>query len=362
MGPCPSCGRRREAGARRCLGEALAAWETPRRSRQNDREPRRPRSKEVGMNRRTFVKAGALAGISLAASRVVDASEDAGRAFAPRPEDGWRVFEVTSRIEVQGGAGTIRVWLPLPSLYDPAWIRPMGNLWQGDFENARVVDEPPYGTSLLAADWPAGRPSATLEVVSRFSARDRAVALGKPGEVAKLDPQARRLYTSQTRLIRTDGIVRRTALEITKGAGGDLARAKAIYEWVVEKTARNPRTRGCGVGDVRSMLETGDLSGKCADLNALYVALARAVEIPARDVYGIRVADSRFGIRCLGKSGDVTKAQHCRAEVFLSGYGWVPVDPADVRKVVLEEKPGLTLRDEPVPEVRERLFGSWETN
>ena len=88
------------------------------------------------------------------------------------------------------------------------------------------------------------------------------------------------------------------------------------------------------------MLETGDLTGKCADLNALFVGLARAVNLPARDVYGLRVASSDFGYRSLGVgSPNVTRAQHCRAEVFLTGYGWVPVDPADVRKVVLEEKP-----------------------
>jgi Transglutaminase-like enzymes, putative cysteine proteases len=110
------------------------------------------------------------------------------------------------------------------------------------------------------------------------------------------------------------------------------------------------------------MLLTGNLSGKCADLNALYVGLARSVGLPARDVYGIRVADSRFGYKSLGKSGDISKAQHCRAEVWLSGFGWVPVDPADVRKVVLEEKPGLTLQDELVVQVREKLFGAWEMN
>jgi transglutaminase-like putative cysteine protease len=38
------------------------------------------------------------------------------------------------------------------------------------------------------------------------------------------------------------------------------------------------------------MLESKDLGGKCADLNALYVGLARAAGLPARDVYGIRVA------------------------------------------------------------------------
>ena len=59
----------------------------------------------------------------------------------------------------------------------------------------------------------------------------------------------------------------------------------------------------------------------------------------------------------------MTKAQHCRAEVYLSEYGWVPVDPADVRKVVLEEPPGnRPLDDEMVRKARTRLFGSWEMN
>ena len=112
------------------------------------------------------------------------------------------------------------------------------------------------------------------------------------------------------------------------------------------------------------MLETKDLAGKCADLNALYVGLARAAGLPARDVYGIRVAKSDLGYKSLGPSTEtVTKAQHCRAEVYLNSYGWVPVDPADVRKVVLEEPPGnRPLDDEMVKKARARLFGSWEMN
>jgi transglutaminase-like putative cysteine protease len=158
--------------------------------------------------------------------------------------------------------------------------------------------------------------------------------------------------------------VRKTALEITRGKSSDLDKARAIYDWVVDNTFRNPKTRGCGVGDIKAMLETGDLSGKCADLNALYVGLARAVNLPARDIYGLRVARSEFGYRSLGVgSPNVTRAQHCRAEVFLVGYGWVPVDPADVRKVVLEEKPQpTTLADPVVPPVRAKLFGAWEMN
>jgi transglutaminase-like putative cysteine protease len=158
--------------------------------------------------------------------------------------------------------------------------------------------------------------------------------------------------------------VKQKSDEVTKGARTDVEKARAIYEWIVINTFRNPKTRGCGKGDIRFMLETGDLGGKCADLNALYVGLARAAGLPARDVYGIRVAKSQLGYKSLGASSEkVTKSQHCRAEVHLAKYGWVPIDPADVRKVVLEEPPGnRSLDDDMVTKARTRLFGSWEMN
>jgi transglutaminase-like putative cysteine protease len=133
---------------------------------------------------------------------------------------------------------------------------------------------------------------------------------------------------------------------------------------VVENTFRDPKVRGCGWGDIKAMLETRNMGGKCGDLNALFVGLARAAGVPARDVYGVRVAKSNNGYVSLGANTEViSKAQHCRAEFYAEGYGWIPVDPADVRKVALEEPPGnLALTNEKVRKARERLFGYWEMN
>jgi hypothetical protein len=52
------------------------------------------------------------------------------------------------------------------------------------------------------------------------------------------------------------------------------------------------------------MLESKDLGGKCADLNSLYVGLARAAGLPARDIYGIRIAKSELGYKSLGASSE----------------------------------------------------------
>jgi transglutaminase-like putative cysteine protease len=217
---------------------------------------------------------------------------------------------------------------------------------------------------MLHAEWAPGTANPVVEVTSRFQTRDRATDFSKSDPKLVLERDARAFYTSSTHLIPTDGIVRDTARQITKGKTTEMEKARAIYDWIVDNTFRDPKTRGCGVGDIRFMLETKNLSGKCADLNALYVGLARASGLPARDIYGLRVAKSQFGYRSLGAGTEnVTRAQHCRAEVFINGYGWVPVDPADVRKVVLEEKPQpVTLADPVVPPVRKALFGSWEMN
>ena len=169
----------------------------------------------------------------------------------------------------------------------------------------------------------------------------------------------RQLWTAATPSVPTDGIVRDMAEQITAGRTSPRARLRAIYDWVVDNSWRNPQIRGCGTGDFRTMLRTGNFGGKCADINGLMTGLARAAGLPARDVYGIRVADSRL-FPSLGSSGDVSKAQHCRTEVFLENEGWFPLDPADMRKIVLEDR--LPIDSDAARALRDRLFGSWEMN
>ncbi|OGB23206.1 MAG: transglutaminase [Burkholderiales bacterium RIFCSPLOWO2_02_FULL_57_36] len=299
------------------------------------------------MDRRSFLKtAAALSATSIAP-------------FGVAAEEKWRTFEVTTRVELNT-ASPATIWLPVPTV-NADYQKILASSFTADGANAKIIQDAKYGAGILVAEYSGGA-KPVVELTSRFATRDRAVDLGAAPSDAKIDQAELKKYLEPTELLPTDGIVRKTALEITKGAHTDLEKSRAIYEWIVDNTHRDPKVRGCGVGDIKAMLETGNLGGKCGDLNSLYVGLARAAGIPARDVYGIRVADSRLGYKSLGKSGDITKAQHCRAEVYLAGYGWVPVDPADVRKVVLEENGGLPLNDVKVEAARKRLFGSWEMN
>src|SRR6266404_5832448 len=314
---------------------------------------------ELGMIRREFLRSGAALTVMAALPR--GAFADAP--FTPKP-DAWRKFEITTRVEIVNPSGKVQVWLPLPAVAEPDWTQPLGNEWTSNAKSAVLKRDAKYGAQMLHVEWADGERAPVAEVMSRIATRDRAVDLSKRGASSQLSDGERKLYTASTDLMPTDGIVKATADSIVGWAFSDVEKARRIYEWIVENTFGDPKTRGCGIGDIASMLKTGDLGGKCADLNALYVGLARAVGLPARDVYGIRIAPSRFGYKSLGAATEVvSKARHCRAEVFLSGFGWVPVDPADVRKVVLEEPPGqLALNDPKVVAARKTLFGAWEMN
>jgi transglutaminase-like putative cysteine protease len=275
----------------------------------------------------------------------------------------WRTFEVTTQVEVLKPSGTTRVWLPAALITPAPYQKTLANTLQCDGGKANPVENESEALGIIAAEFPPGiRPAVTVR--SRVATRNWAIDFSARDPTLKPDVRELNNFLRPTKLLPTDGIVKERAAKITATAKTDVDKARAIYDWIVENTYRNPKTRGCGRGDIRFMLESGDLGGKCADLNALYVGLARACGLPARDVYGIRVAPSEMGYKSLGtSSAKVSKAQHCRAEVYLGGFGWVPVDPADVRKVMLEEPPGnRPLDDAMVTKVRARLFGSWEMN
>jgi transglutaminase-like putative cysteine protease len=314
----------------------------------------------MSIDRRALLKAGAALSAAVATPNIARA--DVG--YDPRP-GAWRRFEVVTRVEIAKAEGKAQAWIPVPAVNEQQWFKSLGNDWTSTGQ-AALVRDPASGAEMLYVEWRDGEQSPVVEVTSRIATRDRAIDLANPGRPLFLSAAENERNLRGTEFIPVDGIVSLTSDKIIGDADAksDIEKARAIYEWVVDNTFRDAKVRGCGSGDIAAMLKTGNLGGKCADINALYVGLARAAGVPARNIYGIRVAPSRYGYHSLGVAREVvTGAQHCRSEVYLAGFRWVPVDAADVRKVVLEEPPTkLPINDPKVTAAREALFGSWETN
>jgi len=235
-----------------------------------------------------------------------------------------------------------RLWIPYPVSDKNQLISDIKT--SGDYANIGVYTDRYYGTPILYAQWPKDAKKRTLRFsfkVERREVRQRDFPTNEPA----WDPADYATYLKPTSLGPTHGAVKKLSDAITKGKNTVLEKAKAIYDWTCENMYRDPKTVGCGLGDVDKLLQTR--GGKCTDISSVFIALARAAGVPAREVFGLR----------LGKKSqqDVTTWQHCWAEFFLPGYGWVSVDPADVRKKMLVEK--LDLKDPKTMAYRDYFWG-----
>lgn len=311
------------------------------------------------ISRRHLLLSGAATAAAASGMTALHAQE---RRFAPQA-GGWRTFELTTRVDLTLSQGATRVWLPIPSV-NTEWQRSLESSYTTNGAASRVADRVD-GAQILQVDFAADAAKPSIELVNRVQTRDRSTDWQQRAAPAREDAATLAYWTRPTVLIPTDGIVRKTALQAVGDARTDADKVRRIYDWVVTNSWREPKVRGCGEGDIKTMLETGDLGGKCADINALFVGLCRSVGVPARDVYGLRLAPSAFGYRELGgNSASLKGAQHCRAEVYLPSRGWVAMDPADVAKVMRQESTEWikSVQHPLVAPVYRGLYGGWEGN
>lgn len=235
-----------------------------------------------------------------------------------------------------------RLWVPYPVSDQDQIISEIKIL--GDYTGMGVYTEPINGTPILYAEWPEEAKIRKL-VFSFAVTRQEVIRRDFPVKEPSWNPSDYAEFLKPTSLGPTDGDVKKLAESITRGKKTVLEKARAVYDWTCENTYRNPDTVGCGKGDVCELLK--DPGGKCTDISSMFIALARASGVPAREIFGIR----------LGKKSqeDITTWQHCWAEFFLPGYGWVPVDPADVRKAMLVEK--IDINDAKTKAYRDYFWG-----
>lgn len=311
------------------------------------------------MDRHEFLSlSGAAALAAVAPDFTTKAS--AAELSAPPTDAPWRTLEVVTDVVIWPQDVPAKLWLP--QYCDTEYQRTRDIRSAGNPAKTGIYRDPKYGAPAFFAQWDDRSAAPKLQVTNLITTYNRSVDRTRSGERNSVPREELDLFLQVTPHIPLGGNVRDTASKIAPNASADtLMRARAIYEWIVENTYRDLKVIGCGTGDIRFMLESGNLGGKCADLNALFVGLARSVGIPARDVYGVRAAASATW-KSLGKSGDLTTAQHCRAEFYHPNLGWIPVDPEDVKKVVLEEEKDrlLPLDDPRVKLAHQTLFGYWD--
>ncbi len=213
-------------------------------------------------------------------------------------------FEFLYRATLPPITGPARMWIPLPAT-DPFQTVEVKSIDAPGKQE--VLQDRHYGNRILFLTL---GPEASGKIVSiRFQARRRERGVypdNTPASQKFLDPE---------RLVPAKDEFRHIAETVVAGKDGDLVRARALYDHVIDRMRYMKYGPGWGNGD--AVYACDARTGNCTDFHAYFIALARAVGIPARFAIGASIPSER-------NEGGID-GYHCWAEFYTDGRWW-PVD------------------------------------
>lgn len=235
----------------------------------------------------------------------------------------FRFTYVASIPAVPADAKSSRIWIPLPQSDQHQTIRDLKI--EAPFAYAQHQD-PEYGNEYLYFDVPATQVSQPVDVRVTFEAtrHEHRVALDArviPATSRPTSPDLQR-FLQPDRLVPLQGTIAELSAQETRGLQDPLAKARAIYNYVVATMRYDKSGTGWGNGD--AIWACTAKRGNCTDFHSLFIGMMRAAGIPARFEIGFSVpADQHDG---------TVPGYHCWAEFYVEPYGWIPVDASEAWK------------------------------
>lgn len=255
---------------------------------------------------------------------------------------GARSFEfnyVTRTPAASTGGKTLRVWIPLPQSDSHQVISELKV--ESSLPYAKYRDSE-YGNEYAYLQIPAGQITAPAEVRLQFQARRREhrVSFDNSASNARFsgnEPPNLQRFLQPDRKVPLQGTIAELSAQQTQGIEDSLAKARAIYDYVVSTMRYDKSGTGWGNGD--AIWACTSKRGNCTDFHSLFIGMMRAAGIPARFEIGFPLpADQHEG---------TIAGYHCWAEFYIDRYGWIPVDASEAWKH---------------PEKRDYFFGAHDDN
>jgi transglutaminase-like putative cysteine protease len=170
-----------------------------------------------------------------------------------------------------------------------------------------TLDEPEHGNKVLFLQLGPEDSKKVVEIRYHIQRLEKSAYAEKTPEPGK--------YLNAERLVPINEDFRRIAGKVVEGKKGDLVRARALYDHVIDRMRYMKYGSGWGKGDAVYACEVG--TGNCTDFHSYFIALSRAVGIPARFAVGASIPSVR-------DEGGIS-GYHCWAEFYAEGKWW-PVD------------------------------------
>jgi transglutaminase-like putative cysteine protease len=219
-------------------------------------------------------------------------------------------FEFLYRARLPALDGPGRLWLPLAQSDEYQTVE-VSSIRAP--ESRQVLTEPRNGNRVLFVPLEPRDGGSTIEVRYRVK-RSEKTPYGADGS----RPED---YLAPDALVPVTDTIREIARKVVEGKPTDLVRARALYDHVIKEVRYAKYGDGWGRGD--AVYACDAKSGNCTDFHALFIALARAVGIPARFAIGASIPSER-------NDGGID-GYHCWAEFYADGKWW-PVDISEADK------------------------------
>jgi hypothetical protein len=219
-------------------------------------------------------------------------------------------FEFHYRARLPEITDSARMWLPLASTEPFQTVTVKAIKAPG---KQSILKEREHGNRVLFLELGPQDSGKIVEIHYQVKRLEKAAYAAKTPEQGE--------YLKPERLVPTDENFRRIAEEVVKGKKGDLVRARALYDHVIDRMRYMKYGAGWGKGD--AVYACNARTGNCTDFHSYFIALARAVGIPARFAIGAAIPSER-------NEGGVD-GYHCWAEFFAEGKWW-PVDISEGNK------------------------------
>jgi hypothetical protein len=219
-------------------------------------------------------------------------------------------FEFRYQATLPEFTGSARCWLPLASSDDFQQVTVKSITAPG---KQQTLTDSAHGNRVLFLELAPQDSGKPIEIVYDVLRHEKNACPGDPALAEKhLLPERRVPQNDKLKAI---------ALKAAEGREGDLMKARALYDHVIDQMRYKKFGEGWGRGD--ALYACDALSGNCTDYHAYFTGLARSIGIPARFAIGAAIPSDRNDGGCDG--------YHCWAEFYAEGKWW-PVDISEADK------------------------------
>ncbi|NQU56030.1 MAG: transglutaminase domain-containing protein, partial [Rhodospirillales bacterium] len=203
-----------------------------------------------------------------------------------------------------------RCWIPLASSDDFQNVTIKSITAPGE---QRTLIDSAHSNRVLFLELSPQDSGKPIEIVYDVLRHEKAAYPGNPLDAANsLMPE---------RMVPSNDNMKAIAGKAVEGREGDLMKARALYDHVMDQMRYKKFGEGWGQGD--ALYACDALSGNCTDYHAYFIGLARSIGIPARFAIGAAIPSDR--------DDGGTDGYHCWAEFYAEGKWW-PIDVSEADK------------------------------